>query len=82
MYLQSLARIPRMTTNPDFLVFLGTADDIVENSVMFDDGPLGLTLKGSRSGVHHYVEVTQFKPRPDGSPAAAEASGVVQIGDK
>ena len=51
-------------------------------SVIFQTGALGMTLKGQRVGAELFVEVTAFKNNDDGSRGQAELSHQISIGDK
>ena len=47
-YMQQLERMPRMRGNSDFLTFIGIKGNVREASVMFLEGPLGVSLKNER----------------------------------
>lgn len=82
-YMSALCSIPRMTALKDFTQFVGLADDgLYERSCLFQEGPLGITLRGQRLGPNNFTDVIDFKANPDGSRGQAEIAGTIRIGDK
>jgi hypothetical protein len=77
-----LRATPRMTTLADFTLFLGFSDGVYERSVVFHDGPLGLTLRAQRVGANVFTDVSAFKNNTDGSRAQGEASASIRVEDK
>jgi hypothetical protein len=78
-WLYKISQIPRMRTNPDFLIFLGCIDNVREVSVLFPpEVSLGITLRAAGD----FVDIAALKPLADGRPSPAQASGMVKIGDK
>ena len=77
-FITKLLRVPRAVQNNDVLGLLGLFEKTRETSVLFREGPMGLTIHE----VGGHVVVADFKNRDDGSKGQAEAAGKIGIGDR
>lgn len=81
-FLRKIIMVPRVAELQELYDILGIVNETIrETSMIFSQGPLGLTLRAQKSGGASEAIVADFKPNADGVYGPAKNSGLISIGD-